>query len=103
MATGTMKANGWKRVGDTTGDALITLPDGWSELLVQISGGSNNNFLTSLFCSSMTTNSLLDFSGGSYGTSWGLVQISKTQARLKQLNWGGTNITATAWTYWFYK
>jgi hypothetical protein len=44
-----------------------------------------------------------DCSFGNFGTSFAIGALSKSEAKLKQLNWAGTQVTGSAVTYFYYK
>ena len=91
----------WKHLGETVGTQNMNFPDNWSEILVQVNNGAN--FMTSIFNKNMLTNSDVQVSGGSYGTSYSLLNLSKTKGNLHTLNWGGTDRTSAARAYWYYR
>lgn len=83
--------------GDTTGTTPLTLPNNWKKLIVQVV--YNGVYLTSIFINGMMTTNGNVVSLGNYGTSYAIGQISKTEFRITNVNWAGTNVTASSKAY----
>ena len=95
------KIDGFTYLGKSTGNAIKDLPSGWKELLVQVSYSSSN--LTSYHLYGIQTSTLTNASFGNYGTSFAVGQVSRTQAKLTLLNWGGSDVTSSGNVFYYYR
>ena len=92
----------WKFLGQKTGSVAINLPATWKELIIQVHPTSNAN-LNTLHLYDMQTTSLVNTGLGSFGTSYAVGQVSQTQAKLANCVWGGSDVTASTVTYYYYR
>ena len=92
----------WKFLGQKTGSVAIDLPATWTELIIQVHPTSNAN-LNTLHLYGMQTNTLVNAGLGSFGTSYAVGQVSRTQAKLLNCVWGGSDVTSSTITYYYYR
>ncbi len=91
----------WKIVGSASGTSEINLPQTWKELVAQIRYNGVNINTHHLY--NIQTDNLSGTSFGNYGTSYAIGQISKTKIRMSSVNWAGTDVTASAILYVYYR
>lgn len=87
--------------GHSVGTAELSLPSSWDELILQVY--VQQSILTTIVLNPMVPNSYTNIGLGAYGSSWAIGQIKKDKVKILTVNWGGTDVTANASLYAFYK
>ena len=99
MASGTIKSNSWKLLGEKTGTSSFTLPSNFSELLIVINPSASSIFVP-------INIPIADLSGtpkmyriGYYSTSsynnGSSINVSTSSAQLAQVYMNGADVTST--------
>lgn len=87
--------------GHSVGTAELSLPSSWDELILQVY--VQQSILTTVVLNPMVPNSYTNIGLGAYGSSWAIGQIKKDKVKILTVNWGGSDVTANASLYAFYK
>lgn len=96
----------WTLIGTATGSTAVTLPTGWSEIVVVGKFGSNKDYGFSEFFIGAQIRAYAQpyrFFGGNYTSSSDyhnyVINFSTTSVNLYSWNWRGTNVLSTSSIY----
>lgn len=84
-----------------TGAIEIALPNNWKEVIIQLT--YSGSIITTHFLYGMFTNTTVNVSLGAFGTSWAIAYMNRNSFKLNQVNWGGSNVTASTTVYIYYR